>query len=720
MKLNKYLATGSLLALMALAGGCSSEEEPVGNGPDIVVPAEGTTQLVFNFGGLRLAGAGATRAEAIATEDETIVDNLLIILTGVDDETHTTKAASVVYEYRSTWATPPVETNRYKKLTLTQSGNVLTGKLTVDEAVMLPSLLSKRALVLVNGVKARFARNGAVADLAGSADFVGRTDEDIYLLCGGTYGGNNLAAAGGSMELACDPADPSTADIACPLPMSARIDNINFHGSTNINVQLRRHVSRFDLRNGQNAQLRIGSIRPLAAATGIAFDPARDTRVDMLDQSFLPHAVAADWANVPSEVVPAFYTFPSALEVNAQPMKFRVTAKKLNAATGAWEDKTYTLSLEDADRKPVSIDANTRYVINITEVTDLHLMAAITVAEWEQGGDIDGDLNPSTASRKAPALADLADDAAHSITWTTDGATHRPTALNFGKAYNGLSIAFSTPAEAPVDPADPTKDQPKVTVDIFKEAGANNPGSVWLKATQAVVPTTRAAAGDILHTLTVVAPADGLYPVLWVKVKNYYFPEQFVMFRVTGVASDKILIDTSGDNPVSVPDGWTTDPGNDEFNEGTVGVPPAPIVAANTVYRVNGYWVTAPDANLAKQYKWAASNSATVMDNDPCAGHGNWRMPTMKDFEKMLGWTNTWPWSQRVGEDAKEILSDKVAWNAAFPIGDFPVGRYWSSDACDIDITYAWFLEMENSGVAKYSVIYKNNDSKVIRCVQPQ
>ena len=568
MKLKKYMAVSSLLALLALgSAGCSSEEI-IDNGPGTEVPGTdtGKSELVFQFGGLKLKAPG-TRAETIATEDETVVENLVIVLAGVDDETHTTDGAGIVYEYRSVWNNPPVETDHYKQLTLTQTGNVLTGKLLVDEAVMLPAYLSKKALVLVNGIRMNVTNAAGVLTVLTNAEAISRaTYQQLYQFCGGSILGRDLAADGGKMELVWGPADLTAENIECPLPMTSRIESINFHGSTNINVALTRCVSRFDLRNGQSAQLRIGSIRPMDATTGIEFDEATGTRVDMMDQSFVPAVADADWTNVPAEVVPAFYTFPSALVANNQPMKFRVTAKKLNGTTGLWEDKTYTLLLENAEKKPISIDRNTRYVINISEVTDLHITGAIVIADWDQGGDVDGDLNPATASRKTPTMNEVVNDDAQGIAWTTDPATGAPTALSFGKAMNGQNITFSTPKVAPIDAAAPDADQPKVAIDIFKEAGEDSPGTVWLTATETVV--TRATAGDIVHKLTVVAPADGNYVPLYVKVKNHFYPEQFVMFRVTGVASDKILVDPS--EGVTVPDGWTQDPDNDVFEEGTV------------------------------------------------------------------------------------------------------------------------------------------------------
>ena len=141
---------------------------------------------------------------------------------------------------------------------------------------------------------------------------------------------------------------------------------------------------------------------------------------------------------------------------------------------------------------------------------------------------------------------------------------------------------------------------------------------------------------------------------------------------------------------------------------------PAPIVPGNTVYVVNGYFVTAPDANANKTYLWAVNNDATQMDSDPCAGNGDWRMPTMKDFEAMAGWGTDNPWSQD-GASASDtaILSDKDAWNAAFPHGGC-----WSSVA-HASGSRAWGMYSYGNGTAAYSLDEKTNSSYV-RCVQPQ
>lgn len=714
MKLKQYIAAASLLALMGLPAGCS-KEEAMDNGKGTEVPSAGIRQLVFNFGGLRLPDGASTRAESIATQDETQVESLIILLAGVDDETHTTGKAAVVYEYRASWATEPTETSSYKKLVLQQNGNLLTGTLNVDEAVMLPEYISKKALVLVNGVKVRLTdASGTARDIAtGSAfaDIAATTPEDIYRMCGGQASGEGFAN-GTRMELAWGPADLTKADIKCPLPMSATINRIDFHGSTNLNVQLKRHVSRFDLRNGQTAQLRVGSIRPLSATTGIEFDDAtRQTRVDMQDQSFVPaQNPGADWENVPAEVAPAFYTFPSALHQGKQMMKLRVTAKKLNG-NGTWENKTYTLNLANADKQPISIDANTRYVINISEVTDLNITASITIADWQQGGDVDGDLNPNPASRKAPTLQQMADDPDGKFSWDIDPVSSLPTALNFGKAYANLATTFITPGEQVPSDADPG--EPKVSIDIFREDGVAD--GVWLEATESPAPTTRSTPSDVLHTLTILSIPDNPYPPLYVKVKNYHFPEQFVMFRVTGQDMGDIKIDTDTDNPVNVPDGWETDD-NDVFEEGTVIAPPAPIYGTNAVYSVNGYWVTAPGEESAT-YAWGASSSASSM-TDPCAAHGKgWVTPTMKDFEVMLGWSTTLPWDRNNYSKllGKFTVTNTDSWSAAFQDGFF---YYSSDDAVGYSLDSAYGVQTKSGTVAYDAKVM--TDLHRIRCIQKQ
>lgn len=102
-------------------------------------------------------------------------------------------------------------------------------------------------------------------------------------------------------------------------------------------------------------------------------------------------------------------------------------------------------------------------------------------------------------------------------------------------------------------------------------------------------------------------------------------------------------------------------------------IPPSPIAEGGKVYSLNGYWVTAPEVGT-KTYPWNSDTGSTAASNLCDRRGGCWRLPTMKDFEAMAGWTVIWPYSDEVGTDAKDVLPDKEAWSAAFPSGS-----YWSS-----------------------------------------
>ena len=140
------------------------------------------------------------------------------------------------------------------------------------------------------------------------------------------------------------------------------------------------------------------------------------------------------------------------------------------------------------------------------------------------------------------------------------------------------------------------------------------------------------------------------------------------------------------------------------------GVAPTAITTGNKVYVVNGYWVTAPGAET-DTYAWASSNEATQMENDPCAGHDNWRMPTMKDFEKMAGLSDTWPWTDGVANNDITIVSDHSTW-----ITVFPNGNYWSSVIKSA--SEAWRMGSYGDGKGYYGWRSKTT-SNFIRCVQP-
>ena len=103
---------------------------------------------------------------------------------------------------------------------------------------------------------------------------------------------------------------------------------------------------------------------------------------------------------------------------------------------------------------------------------------------------------------------------------------------------------------------------------------------------------------------------------------------------------------------------------------------PRPIVSGNKVYKVGGYYVTAPGSESAT-YPWNSTGDASAMENDPCAKHGNWRMPTAEDFEAMACWQKENPYSGASTSRTEYYMaeSDRAIFLKAFP----HVEGYWSS-----------------------------------------
>lgn len=142
------------------------------------------------------------------------------------------------------------------------------------------------------------------------------------------------------------------------------------------------------------------------------------------------------------------------------------------------------------------------------------------------------------------------------------------------------------------------------------------------------------------------------------------------------------------------------------------GTPPSPIVPGNAVYPVNGYWVTAPSADASACYVWSYSRGATAMDKDPCSGHGNWRMPAMRDFSVMAGWQASCPWTQESGKDIHPVRGNRDAWSVAFPNG-----VYLSSSDRAAD-SHVWAMYSDGNGKAGYTWDIKRAARNYIRCVQ--
>ena len=148
-------------------------------------------------------------------------------------------------------------------------------------------------------------------------------------------------------------------------------------------------------------------------------------------------------------------------------------------------------------------------------------------------------------------------------------------------------------------------------------------------------------------------------------------------------------------------------------------LPPAPIVPGNTVYEVNGYYVTAPGSDeINDRYSWATFETADPCTTGAAAGKG-WKTPSMKDFEAMLGWSQTNPWTDSSSTDTNRTYTMTTDAATAFLIsgaGD----HFLSSDAVTGDMDSYWSLLVTSPDNAGYAKSKKTIDTDLMRCVKKQ
>ena len=501
---------GCLLALLALAA-CTNQSVV-----DEKMEETGENILAFSIKGVWLDATGQTqtRVEQIAKPQENEIQTMVLLVYGlnVDENGNDVEAGSAckVFEYRKDWGGEAPGT-AVTKLELEQTGTVVTGRM--DVSALTQTKLAVRAFV--NGMGVRMNGANEVLTPAGMAATPLTTQLEWL-------------STGNGWKVAWGTRTDVTAKIKTPLPMLG-LASIHHTGVNNMDLRLHRQVARFDLRNGRT-DLRIGSITPMRACASVE---GSGERVDMAPASFLPTGIApgAEWENVPGEVAPGFYTYPSPRNGEEQLMYFNIAAKV--KVGGVWTDRTYKMYLRK-DGENIDVRENTRYVINVQEVTDDIITATIRVENWTEGETVDGGIHGNTTdSKKVPAVTlETGNDAANGLTWRVD-TSGLPLEGTFATVSDGKYLQFMTPvAKTIVAAGGAGDDQPEVSVDVVSVSG--NQKDVWLRHTSEI--GTGANSGKMMHKLTVdVSTLTEPTPVgLFVKVKNKAFPEKYVMFMVRG------------------------------------------------------------------------------------------------------------------------------------------------------------------------------------------
>lgn len=508
MKL-KYYLNGVLAALLLATTSCSTDELVKKDGEQPEINADGTRTLKLRFDGLSIGtDKPDTKAgSSIATDEENLVDDLvLILISGNDPAT----AQTETWHYSKENFDVPDGVN---KLLLTQEGKFLNGvvktKLTGELG----------ALVLTNGL--------SVSPTEEPVKLEDQFDSYIQAIINGTSIYYILSQKNADGLYRFVKTDLATQPIATPLPMYNGKIGIPAN-STTVVMPLHRAVARFDLQNKID-NMRILRIIPRNAVEFV--DPtAESKRIDRMAPITVYAGIDYDSeeAVASQKATSLFYTQSSELKNNQQPMTFDVETV-LKDAAGNWASKTYNLQLT-RDSRQIEIADNTRYTILLTEATDQTLTSSILIADWNEGGPIDGEMGNTGA---VPEFA-FPTQANEMPTIRVGTSNQHILAVDPKKANSSIKLSipnYKTAIETGAANVDNVLTN--LSFDIVPLDG--NASNVWIKA-----DGTRPFAldGDAL-VCTFVAKSTGApdsytgeYPSLMIRVKNKVNPAQYMAVKV--------------------------------------------------------------------------------------------------------------------------------------------------------------------------------------------
>lgn len=393
MKLKQFLHGALATLLVVAAASCSTDElTKKGTDPEGGTNADGTRTLKFRMEGLTIA-SGKTKAPdagAIATDEENLVDDLILVLSvGTESE---------IWHYSKDNLDEPDGVN---KLLLAQNGKYLDGVVRTKLETAGKKLLIE---VLTNGLT-YFSADKKPYSLPNFAD-------PEYITNNPPTGmGTTLKNENGTYGT--ELIDPAVKLFTPPLPMMGGTD-ITDAGATTFALPLERLVARFDLQN-QVENVRFLSITPLNVAASVQAMGLND--IEFIDKTppvtvyngtdyESPEAIASQKA------ASLFYTYPYKREEGQPTMTLEVKAVYRDEL-GNWTPKTYNLKLT-RDGAEINIMQNTRYTIVITEATDQTLTSTIRIANWEMGSDLDGNLSTEVA-KLTPEIGNFAGDNASMV-----------------------------------------------------------------------------------------------------------------------------------------------------------------------------------------------------------------------------------------------------------------------------------------------------------------
>ena len=391
--LQALAASAYLLAAVLLASSCTAESDKTDRTPVDGTGSANKREVLLSFKNkLTVATTKSeTKADApIATKEENAISTLDIYVFASTDEAGT-------YTYRERFAYRP------EGVALPAGANKLNLAVGTDDAT---------TTALLELQKGMFVRLYCLANQTELVNTAGDKVEDTYFqpleytmetgnLVEGTPSETDfqklhsplLSATGTALNL--------------PLPMvgsqTVPIDLTDFGSSARVQTgfKLTRTMARFDVSNMEtDSKFHLESISMGNGRKGVSFFPVKvygtspaadDDLITYPERTF-----EGDKANEGLQVS-AFYSYPSP----SADKGYLILKGTYQVNLTETKDVTYQIPFEQPTANggsvALEINNNHRYTIGITKADEYHLDFTLDVAEWDEGGEIDG-LDPTAGS----------------------------------------------------------------------------------------------------------------------------------------------------------------------------------------------------------------------------------------------------------------------------------------------------------------------------------
>lgn len=497
-----------LLALAGLGSSCTNEDGTEGPTPS---GAANEIQLVFSG-----SGESEEYTKAIASESENKIDNLKVYLFGAAYA----DATDTEYQYIETW-TKVDATPGAGNFILQPSGSSWTASIKPNEKKGLPYL----TLVCVANQDDLYKADGdpfdalqaVVTDDAGAVTSVG-TKLDAF-------------------KAACTAKLTESDIIKTPLAMTGT-GTTKISGSVSkVAITLKRIVARFDIDNTTaTSQLTIESVamgqgRPNGSLFGATLTEIQTPATSPDLMTYADVTFTGENANQ-GTLESAIYVYPN---LPTDLSYLIIKGKYKSPSTGEQIPVTYNIPVVKTpeDAKPgdaanyIAINANSRYKLRITDVTESNIYSTFEVEDWTSSGGViikpendapTFDVTKGFSVAQGGSEVDLPTAVvnADGTTSTTDFKVVDNKSFNVTVAATG-KVRAEKAAATKADPAPAAPDAWLTIADLTEESYEEKDG-IWYTT---FTITSTGATGQQPVAVTFINEAASYDPALWTTLTFY-------------------------------------------------------------------------------------------------------------------------------------------------------------------------------------------------------